>query len=487
MTEMLGDYKVHPAASIFPLLSEPELNALAEDIDYNGLIDPIVLSHDNTTIIDGRNRWLACARTKTHVDPVFRPLGAHYTEEMILRFIIARNMKRRDLDPGQRAAIGLKFRPRLAEAAKQRQLAGLKKGDQLPVRPISAKREVRVDDQVAVIADVAGSTVRQAEAVERDAPDLLPKVIAGSITLNDAYKQTKDRKQADERPAKKTRTTITLQTHEGRDVEYPKPSGKPTFNSTNEQISWAKWSWNPVTGCLHGCKYCYARELALRPSYAATYPVGFTPLFHSERLSAPRNTEVPEEAEQDPRFARVFVCSMADLYGKWVPDEWIEQVHQSCIDNPQWDYLMLTKFPRRYVGLDLPKTAWLGTSVDEQKRVRLAEDAFRQIQNVRVKWLSLEPLLAPLQFTDLSMFDWVVIGAQSATEQPEGHVEAFSPPMEWVTRLIDQAHEAGCAVYLKENLQGKCTAQSPGMKLIQEEPRTGSLRVRPRQGRLALV
>src|SRR6516165_2270153 len=134
MTEMLGDYKVHPAASIFPLLSEPELNALAEDIDYNGLIDPIVLSHDNTTIIDGRNRWLACARTKTHVDPVFRPLGAHYTEEMILRFIIARNMKRRDLDPGQRAAIGLKFRPRLAEAAKQRQLAGLKKGDQLPVR-----------------------------------------------------------------------------------------------------------------------------------------------------------------------------------------------------------------------------------------------------------------------------------------------------------------------------------------------------------------
>jgi protein gp37 len=161
---------------------------------------------------------------------------------------------------------------------------------------------------------------------------------------------------------------------------------------------------------------------------------------------------------------------MADLYGKWVPDEWIEQVHVSCIANPQWDYLMLTKFPRRYVGLDLPSTAWLGTSVDEQKRVRLAEEAFRQIKNVRVKWLSLEPLLAPLEFSDLSMFDWIVIGSQSATEQPDGHVAAFAPPFEWVSRIVAQAREAGCRVYLKPNLIGNTNSQSPGMALPQEEP-----------------
>jgi protein gp37 len=128
---------------------------------------------------------------------------------------------------------------------------------------------------------------------------------------------------------------------------------------------------------------------------------------------------VPKEAQQDARLKRVFVCSMADLYGKWVPDEWVERVHASCIANPQWDYLMLTKFPRRYVGLELPRTAWLGTSIDEQKRVRLAEEAFCQIRGVRVKWLSLEPLLAPLQFNDLSMFDWVVIGSQSAKAAAE--------------------------------------------------------------------
>ena len=169
---------------------------------------------------------------------------------------------------------------------------------------------------------------------------------------------------------------------------------------------------------------------------------------------------------------------MADLYGKWVPDEWIEKVHAACIIAPEWEYLMLTKFPRRYVGLKLPPTAWLGTSVDEQKRVRLAEEAFREIKGVRVKWLSLEPLLAPLKFSDLSMFDWIVIGSQSATIQPDGPVGSFSPPFEWVAQLTAQAREAGCRIYHKPNLLGVTNPQSPGMKLIQEEPKLAPMKGR---------
>ena len=264
---------------------------------------------------------------------------------------------------------------------------------------------------------------------------------------------------------------MTLKTHLDAPVRYRLPKSGATFNRTNDQVSWAAWTWNPVTGCLHGCPYCYAREIAeTNPNLKQFYPVGFAPLFHHERLDAPANTEVPKEASKDARLKRVFVCSMADLYGKWVPDKWIEAVHKSCIANPQWEYLMLTKFPRRYVGLDLPPTAWLGTSVDEQKRVRLAEQAFRQIKGVRVKWLSLEPLLAPLEFSDLSMFDWVVIGSQSATEQPDGNVPEFAPPFEWVARLTAQAREAGCRIYHKPNLLGIPNSQSAGMKLIQEEP-----------------
>jgi len=157
---------------------------------------------------------------------------------------------------------------------------------------------------------------------------------------------------------------------------------------------------------------------------------------------------------------------MADLYGRWVPDEWITRVHAAMLASPAWQYILLTKFPARYVGLNMPPGAWIGTSVDEQKRVRIAEDAFRKIDGGAVKWLSLEPLKEPLEFTDLSVFDWVVIGAQTETRQPDGTVPAFAPPFEWVARLVAQAREAGCKVHLKPNLvNGR-----PGMTLPDEYP-----------------
>jgi protein gp37 len=266
-------------------------------------------------------------------------------------------------------------------------------------------------------------------------------------------------------PSRPQPVMLSLSTHDGRTFPYPKPQAKATFNATDgEGISWAAWSWNPVTGCLHGCEYCYARAIAARWSDA--YPAGFTPLFHHERLDAPANTVTPAAHRDDEAWRRVFVCSMADLYGRWVPDEWISQVHDSMLASPQWQYILLTKFPNRYPGLQLPPGAWVGTSVDEQKRVRIAENAFREISGVRIKWLSLEPLREPLEFTDLSVFDWVVIGAQTETRQPTGPVAAFAPPFEWVSRLVAQAREAGCKVHLKPNLvNGR-----PGMQLPDEYP-----------------
>jgi protein gp37 len=228
----------------------------------------------------------------------------------------------------------------------------------------------------------------------------------------------------------------------------PKPkAATPTFNQTNEQVDWARWTWNPVTGCEHTCVYCYARDIANR-----FYPEKFAPTFHPERLGAPRDTRLPRQAREatDPHdrtaWRNVFVCSMADLFGRWVPDAWIEAVFAACREVPQWNYLFLTKFPNRYDGLVFPPNSWVGTSVDGQRRVANAEKSFARVE-APVRWLSVEPMLEPVEFEDLSMFDWVVIGGQSRSSQ----APRFFPDPRWVVRLAERAHTAGCKVYCKPN------------------------------------
>lgn len=464
----LGPYEVHPFAAAFPLVGGEEFAALVADIKKNGLREPILLNYDQTVLIDGRNRYRACEAAG--VDVVHTTLPERYTEPMVLDLIVSKNLARRHLNPGQLAFLALKYEERIAAMNPP----GLPKGkdrtlsDAETSADLRSSREGKSAERAAKVVGASGRTVAQAKAVARDAPDLAEKVQAGRMALDAADKQRKERLKVEPKPdpaPKPSPVLLTLRTHDGREVPYPKPKTKPTFNeTTGEGISWAAWSWNPVTGCLHGCNYCYARAIIHR--YPEANPAGFTPLFHEERLEAPANTTIPIARRGDPAYKRVFVCSMADLYGRWVPDEWIQQVHGSMLASPWWQYILLTKFPGRYVGLQLPPNSWVGTSVDEQKRVRIAEDAFRKIDGVKVKWLSLEPLKEPLEFTDLSMFDWVVIGAQTETRQPDGTVPAFAPPFEWVARLVAQAREAGCKVHLKPNLvNGR-----PGMQLPDEYP-----------------
>ena len=472
-----GPYKVHPFADEFPLLEGAEFTDLVASVRDKGLYEPILLTADQSTIIDGRNRYRACMEAGR--DPVFNLLEPDYTEAQLLDMILALNLDRRHLDPTQRAGIASKYLEYYEAAVPP------------PVRDASGKYvsagETETPDledrlsreSAAKAAKVTGASrtgVRMWKRIEADAPDLVPAMMAGTLSLNAAEAERKARlarmKREEPVPAKvkPAPVMLTLLTHKGEKYPYPKPLHPASFNETRgEGISWAAWSWNPVTGCLHGCDYCYAREIAASTRFSSAYPAGFEPLFHPERLDAPQHTRVPMAKRGDPAYTRVFVCSMADLYGRWVPDEWISQVHASMATSPQWQYVTLTKFPDRYEELPPPPGAWVGTSVDEQKRVRIAERAFSKIDGAAVKWLSLEPLREPLEFTDLSVFDWVIIGGQTATVQPDGPVERFIPPFEWVARIWAQAKEAGCGVHLKPNLL--LNDGHPGMQLPDEPPR----------------
>lgn len=135
-------------------------------------------------------------------------------------------------------------------------------------------------------------------------------------------------------------------------------------------------TWNIVTGCLHGCTYCYARPLAkgrLRSRYLANKDI--IPRPPKSGQSCP---EIINAALNDPFYPRfwrerldqtfkpglVFVVDMGDLFGDWVPSQEIQLVIDRIKQFPQTDFLFCTKNPRRYLAFDFPLNAILGTTLE---------------------------------------------------------------------------------------------------------------------------
>ena len=110
--------KIHPAAEIFPMLSDEELDSLAVDIKTHGLRHPLVM-HDRE-LLDGRNRLAACKIAG--VAPSF----VEYEGDSPVSFVISVNIKRRQLDTSQRACVAVEIEPMFAVEAKNRMLEGVK-------------------------------------------------------------------------------------------------------------------------------------------------------------------------------------------------------------------------------------------------------------------------------------------------------------------------------------------------------------------------
>ena len=220
---------------------------------------------------------------------------------------------------------------------------------------------------------------------------------------------------------------------------------KPRFNETNDSIDWAGLTWNPVTGCKHGCVFCYAREVA--HVFKRHYPQGFRPTLHPGRLLAPANTPLPPLDPANPGARHVFIDSMGDMYAKYIPDAFIEEVIETIRRHPEWTFKVLTKYPRRLGDFEYPENLWVGTSVVSQNYVGLAEEAMSRVR-AAVRWVSCEPLLGPVEFSRPELFDLFVIGAQTAANG----LPAFQPEAAWVDALKGQARSVGAKVFEKANL-----------------------------------
>ena len=244
----------------------------------------------------------------------------------------------------------------------------------------------------------------------------------------------------------------------------------------NTRIDWADMTWNPVTGCRNGCHYCYAARMARRcgnidgggglyimdePMKTATadgkyvpaiYPFGFSPTFHRYRLDQPARKKRPRN---------IFVCSMADLFGDWVPTRWIVEVLDACLAATQHNYLFLTKNPERYVRLDklalLPRrhNFWYGTTTTKEGDPYF----FSDFHNT---FVSVEPMMGPMRpGSDGILVDWVIVGAETGPR-----ADKVTPERAWVEDLLGACREEGVPIFMKGNLAGVW-----GEELIQELPK----------------
>ena len=185
-----------------------------------------------------------------------------------------------------------------------------------------------------------------------------------------------------------------------------------------------------MTGCLHGCPYCYARRIAENPRLYKSFPKGFKPHERFERLSQPGKIK---------KGAAVFVGSMTDMMGLWWSDEQIQKVINICVENPQHTFLWLTKNPVRYQHFEWPDNCWLGASVETQLEMYRADDL---IKAEAWRFLSLEPMLGPINSIPKGIHQ-IIAGCQTGPK-------SLPAQPAWFNSIKDQCEESGAHLFIKK-------------------------------------
>ena len=273
------------------------------------------------------------------------------------------------------------------------------------------------------------------------------------------------------------------------------------------KIEWTDATWSPITGCTivdAGCTNCYAMQLAgtrlkHHPSRAGlTRETGGRPKWTGEVRFNKQWLDQPLRWRR-PRM--IFVCAHSDLFHESVPDEWIDKVFAVMALAPQHTFQVLTKRPDRaarylnslYAGqrgvassgleirgsLTAPmlvknaifdgfKNVWLGTSASDQASADLRIPHLLDCP-AAVRFVSLEPLLGPVDLVNLHPSDamtvdalggrslsrdgdyddgnvrlnWVICGGESGPGARPLHPD-------WARSLRDQCEAAGVAFFFKQ-------------------------------------
>jgi len=223
------------------------------------------------------------------------------------------------------------------------------------------------------------------------------------------------------------------------------------------------YTWNPISGCLHGCTWtmpdgsearCYAENVAEHGVAKSAYPQGFAVhAFHPERLPEPLRVRRP---------AGIFLDSMSDLGGRWLPDAEVQQVLAVCREASWHTFFLLTKNAPRLPRFLIPPNVWVGASsppdgmwgraLSRTQQERMLHKIMQTLATipVSVRWVSFEPLswdCAAIVAQYPGVLQWAVIGAAS-----DG-VKHYPPAPATLERLLVVLDGQGVPVFYKGNLR----------------------------------
>lgn len=161
-------YELHPLCTLFPRMAGAEFSALVDDIEANGLRQPIV-THGGM-ILDGGNRYRACL--EAGIEPKF----VEFEGDNLVSFVLSANLHRRHMSAGQQAAIVAS-----AQDWGKAQTVGKPKSDNID--------QLATVDQRAAQSGASRSTQKMADKVAKEAPELAKQVAHGEVSLPKAVAQ----------------------------------------------------------------------------------------------------------------------------------------------------------------------------------------------------------------------------------------------------------------------------------------------------------
>lgn len=262
--------------------------------------------------------------------------------------------------------------------------------------------------------------------------------------------------------------------------------------SEYSNIEWTDATFNPWLGCTKvspGCANCYAETLMDKRYGRVKWGKGQArsrtsesnwrlPLRLNRRLRCDcgavkiavedRRTSACPVCGGGYRSQRVFCGSLCDWLDEEAPVSWVGDLLRLIQDTPNLDWLLLTKRPEhwrkrmrdvviqadqnenpaaaiyadRWADGKPPRNVWFGVSVEDQER---ADERIPVLQNIpaSIRFLSVEPMLEPIRFRDLTGIHWAIFGGESGPGARECNIE-------WVRDAVRQCRTAGVSIFVKQ-------------------------------------